>query len=203
MSSYCECLASSIVHFFHKLSALFFLRSLSIHCRDFLSPFYCICQDELERQRESAERSRRDQQQRLAREAQHQRSCVFNALTSTNGYESDSSYIIKKRESKKGLFATTTICQQHHINTPSRHTEQPEPATRETYVSVQRGDSDIPLAGLQKPAPHPRAHKGTTHLHCTCQHLCHPRCGTRGCTSLVRLESVALWDCLKPIKNRM
>lgn len=36
----------------------------------------------------------------------------------------------------------------------------PEPAARTTYVAVQRGDSDIPLSGLQKPAPAPRAHKG-------------------------------------------
>lgn len=34
------------------------------------------------------------------------------------------------------------------------------PAPRSTYVAVQKGDIDIPISGLQKPAPQPRAHKG-------------------------------------------
>ncbi|RWS09395.1 uncharacterized protein B4U79_04172 [Dinothrombium tinctorium] len=75
--------------------------------------------------------------------------CVFNALTSTNGYESDSSYIIKKKEPKSA----------------------PTPASRSTYCAVQRGDIDIPISGLQKPAPQPRSHKGT-HVNniCLCLH---------------------------------
>ena len=39
-------------------------------------------------------------------------------------------------------------------------TEIPEPVSRSTYVAVQRGEGDIPLSGLQKPAPSPSAHKG-------------------------------------------
>ncbi|XP_054167060.1 uncharacterized protein LOC128964485 isoform X2 [Oppia nitens] len=65
----------------------------------------------------------------------HHPNCVFNTLTTGSGYESDSSYIIKKKE-KKGL----------------------SPTSRDVYLSVQRGD-DIPLTGLQRPAPQPRAHK--------------------------------------------
>ncbi|RWS30325.1 sorbin and SH3 domain-containing protein 2-like isoform X28, partial [Leptotrombidium deliense] len=71
----------------------------------------------------------------------YHRNCVFNALTSTNGYESDSSYIIKKKEPK-------TV---------------PTPASRSTYCAVQRGDIDIPFGGLQKPAPQPRSHKDSKH----------------------------------------
>ncbi|XP_015794643.1 uncharacterized protein LOC107371164 isoform X2 [Tetranychus urticae] len=67
----------------------------------------------------------------------HHKNCVFNALTSPNGYESDSSYIIKKKEPKSA----------------------PNPASRSTYCAIQRGDMDIPFSGLQKPAPAPRAHK--------------------------------------------
>ena len=81
---------------------------------------------------DNEERARRDRQARLAREAQHQRSCVFNALTSTttNGYESDSSYIIKKKESsRKGIgahqFVNGTICLkvvcEHQNKTDSIH----------------------------------------------------------------------------------
>ncbi|CAG2165350.1 unnamed protein product [Oppiella nova] len=66
----------------------------------------------------------------------HHPNCVFNTLTTGSGYESDSSYIIKKKDSKKGL----------------------SPTSRDVYLSVQRGD-DIPLTGLQRPAPQPRAHK--------------------------------------------
>ncbi|XP_054167064.1 uncharacterized protein LOC128964485 isoform X6 [Oppia nitens] len=69
----------------------------------------------------------------------HHPNCVFNTLTTGSGYESDSSYIIKKKE-KKGL----------------------SPTSRDVYLSVQRGD-DIPLTGLQRPAPQPRAHKLSHH----------------------------------------
>lgn len=41
----------------------------------------------------------------------------------------------------------------------------PTPASRSTYVAVQRGDIDIPLGGLQMPAPQPRAHKGNNLRH--------------------------------------
>ncbi|XP_015794645.1 sorbin and SH3 domain-containing protein 1 isoform X4 [Tetranychus urticae] len=71
----------------------------------------------------------------------HHKNCVFNALTSPNGYESDSSYIIKKKEPKSA----------------------PNPASRSTYCAIQRGDMDIPFSGLQKPAPAPRAHKESPH----------------------------------------
>lgn len=36
----------------------------------------------------------------------------------------------------------------------------PTPATRSTYCAIQKGDMDIPMHGLQKPAPAPRAYKG-------------------------------------------
>ncbi|XP_074593207.1 uncharacterized protein LOC141848957 isoform X2 [Brevipalpus obovatus] len=72
----------------------------------------------------------------IQRSDSHHKNCVFNALA-TNGYESDSSYIIRKKE----------------------HPTVPTPASRSTYCAIQRGDMDIPLSGLQKPAPAPRAHK--------------------------------------------
>ncbi|CAG2101331.1 unnamed protein product, partial [Medioppia subpectinata] len=66
----------------------------------------------------------------------HHPNCVFNTLTTGSGYESDSSYIIKKKDSQRSL----------------------SPTSRDVYLSVQRGD-DIPLTGLRRPAPQPRAHK--------------------------------------------
>ncbi|XP_074593209.1 uncharacterized protein LOC141848957 isoform X4 [Brevipalpus obovatus] len=76
----------------------------------------------------------------IQRSDSHHKNCVFNALA-TNGYESDSSYIIRKKE----------------------HPTVPTPASRSTYCAIQRGDMDIPLSGLQKPAPAPRAHKESPH----------------------------------------
>ena len=84
--------------------------------------------------------------QRLARmrttSLDHDKTCVFSSLTSgrTPGVgpdDEEDTYIMKKRECSS------------------------EPASRSTYLAVQKGDSDIPLSGLQKPAPQPRAHKGT------------------------------------------
>lgn len=40
----------------------------------------------------------------------------------------------------------------------------PTPASHSTYCAIQRGEMDIPLSGLQKPAPAPHSHKGNHHL---------------------------------------
>ena len=66
----------------------------------------------------------------------HDKTCVFSSLTSNTGPDSENAYIIKKRDCSS------------------------EPASRSTYIAVQKGDTDIPFSGLQKPAPQPRAHKG-------------------------------------------
>lgn len=55
-------------------------------------------------QADHRQRSQEDAHRRhaLQRSDLHHKNCVFNALTSPNGYESDSSYIIKKKDTKTG-----------------------------------------------------------------------------------------------------
>lgn len=71
----------------------------------------------------------------------HDKTCVFSSLTSSSGRESDDSYVMRKREPSVSA----------------------EPASRSTYIAVQKGDSDIPISGLQRPAPPPQAHKDSPH----------------------------------------
>lgn len=70
----------------------------------------------------------------------HDKTCVFSSLASNTGPDGENAYIIKKRDCSS------------------------EPASRSTYIAVQKGDTDIPFSGLQKPAPQPRAHKGMLDL---------------------------------------
>lgn len=46
---------------------------------------------------------RSDYAYRPQQQPYHHPNCVFNALTTGSGYESDSSYIIKKKDSSKGM----------------------------------------------------------------------------------------------------
>jgi len=64
----------------------------------------------------------------------HDKTCVFSALTQSSHGGGEGDFIYRKTGEK-----------------PS------EPASRSTYIAVQKGDSDIPLTGLQKPAPQRRA----------------------------------------------
>lgn len=68
----------------------------------------------------------------------HDKTCVFSALTQSSHGGGEGDFIYRKTGDK-----------------PS------EPASRSTYIAVQKGDSDIPLTGLQKPAPQRR---GTSKL---------------------------------------
>lgn len=94
--------------------------------------------------RAQEEQSRRDERtsRTTTSASDHDKTCVFSALTSSHP-----SIVFKKNKVKRESGTT-----------PSSSSS--EPAPRSTYIAVQKGDSDIPLAGLQKPAPQPKAHRG-------------------------------------------
>lgn len=105
---------------------------------------------------------------------QHNRKCVFNALTNrslASGYESDSSYIIKKKDphhhqqQQQQQISSTSNMYSANATTTNNTNSTTEPKRRSPidshrdYVAVQQGQ-DIPFEGLRRPAPQPHAHQG-------------------------------------------
>ena len=82
---------------------------------------------------------------------QHNRKCVFNALINqpTSGYESDSSYIIKKKDPHSANFST-----DDDERLSNMRQQRTSPISHKDYVAVQQGQ-DIPFEGLRRPAPQP------------------------------------------------
>jgi len=98
-----------------------------------------------------ASRAQQDEQRRDERisrttSTDHDKTCVFSALT--HPLDNGSSFVFKKKSRETGASSSSS-----------------EPNARSTYIAVQKGDTDIPLSGLQKPAPQPRAHRGMYFLH--------------------------------------
>ena len=103
----------------------------------------------VKRELEMATRAQEEQQRRDERTLRatssgpdHDKTCVFSALTHSHPLDNGSSFVFKKKAKASGSSSSS------------------EPASRSAYIAVQKGDTDIPLSGLQKPAPQPKAHKG-------------------------------------------
>ena len=159
-----------------------------------------------------ARRAQEDQELRRKEEEEHAKSCVFTALTASNngtaGYESDSSFVVRRKDERRGMHPNPNCINTHTENKQSYflYSILPfffysfilssvlsffssvlsffssvlsfflsstlstffhlfflpflEPVSRSTYMAIQRGDTDIPFSGLQKPAPLPRARRG-------------------------------------------
>ena len=104
----------------------------------------------VKRELEMACRAQEDQQRRDERTSRttttssdHDKTCVFSALTHSLPKDT---VVFKKKSG------------------PTASSSSSEPAPRSTYIAVQKGDTDIPLSGLQKPAPQPKAHRGKCNL---------------------------------------
>lgn len=87
----------------------------------------------------------------------HSKTCVFTALTNQTPVTSNkvSSDVTSDRDantshSTAGAIASgdTYVIRKKHRGSSSLS----EPASRSTYIAIQKGH-DIPLSGLQKPAP--------------------------------------------------
>lgn len=84
------------------------------------------------------------------------------SVSGGSGYDSDSSYVIRKRTIKSGkLHFNDAILYYNHYHRPIIiifFYLVPKPASPSVYRAVQRGE-DIPFEGLQMPAPN----RQTTH----------------------------------------
>ena len=123
-------------------------------------------------QHKTKEQQRRKRQQQLRKLQKHHqhtilsKNCAFNVLISddtTNGYESDSSYIVRRREPSKlnppkftrslktpSRMPQTGSRSSSGSTNPVRSSSVPAPVSRSVYSSIQRGE-DIPFQGLRRP----------------------------------------------------
>lgn len=110
------------------------------------------------------QRRKRQQLRKLQKHHQHSihsKNCAFNVLisddtTTTNGYESDSSYIVRRREPSRST--TQFVCWTKLDDLICWFLllfSVPAPVSRSVYSSVQRGE-DIPFEGLRRSIPYMR-----------------------------------------------
>lgn len=110
-------------------------------------------EDAQQKSKEQQRRKRQQQLRKLQRHHQHtilSKNCAFNVLisddTTTNGYESDSSYIVRRREpSKWSLESFSKFITKINLFLKL----VPVPFSRSVYSSVQKGE-DIPFEGLRR-----------------------------------------------------
>lgn len=106
----------------------------------------------------SAAALEQDERQRKA-EADHSKTCVFAALTNqtpvTSKGTSESGSGDPVASSSLATGGDSYVIRKKHRGSSSLS----EPAPRSTYIAIQKGQ-DIPLTGLQKPAPQGRQSKG-------------------------------------------